>query len=157
MRDPVELLLLLTDSLAIGKAPDPEAAEWFVAGVRRAVARAERLDHTLGLSRSGKRALQTSEAMMTRNVHLVRAAQGVVLDPRASAWDRALRLSEEIEAFVEKTWPAARRLTEPPRDWAPWQVHLFRAACTDLDMPRSPRHLYRLLTSHPLFVSVDDR
>ena len=151
MRDPLELFVELTGSLARGRLPARDVRAWFVEGAVRAVARDERLDHGLRLSNGGHRRLQARVSKLARDMHLAAAARGIVLDPDAPAYAVARRLADEIEAFIAKDWPSARYLPSPPRDWSPWRAHLFHAARTDQALPTDVRHLQRLLADPAAF------
>jgi hypothetical protein len=155
-RDPVENLVAATHAIAQGRPLDAEAAEWFLVGTRRALARAERLDQGLGLGQTGRWRLQGLVAKLARNLHLTEAAAGITFDPNATTYQRAARLAEQIEAFLTDDWPRARVLAMPPKSWAPWRVHLWHAARSDLGLPRDVRHLQRILAEPPPFSRPND-
>jgi hypothetical protein len=149
VREPVSLFVAFSEALHRGELPDDEARRWWLTGTRRALARGERLDQGLGLAQAGRWMLRQRIAKLARDAHLVDAAAGITLDPRATVYQRALRLSEQVEAFLADDWPTARTLSVPPADWAPWHVHLWHAARCDLGLPCDVRHLMRLLAEPP--------
>lgn len=153
MREPIALFAAFSEALARGELPDDEARRWWLAGTRRALARGERLDQGLGLSRQGCWGLQAQVQKLARDAHLIDAAAGITLDPRATNRERAERLAVEIEVFVADDWPATRALPAPPREWAPWRVQLWHAARCDLGLPCDVRHLQRLLANNSAFAA----
>lgn len=156
MREPVALFVAFSEALQRGEMPDDEARRWWLDGTRRALARGERLDQGLGLARTGRWLLRERLAKIARDAHLIAAAHGITLDPLATNYELAARLAEQVEAFVADDWPSARTLQAPPREWAPWRVHLWHAARCDRALPCDVRHLMRLLAEPPGFSRHSD-
>jgi len=140
--DPLAALLELRDACAAGRAPAPNVAAWFAAGIDRARARGERLDAALGLAGAGRRSIRSRLTLLERDRHLIAAAEATTMR-EAPAWEQARRLAP-LAAAMERDRARRRLPLEPEPSWPGWKLHLWHAArCGPL--PQSPEQLWRLL------------
>lgn len=141
---PVDFLGEVFAAASAGRPIAPDAATWLVGGISAAVRRGDSLDASLGIAASGRHSMQRQLLMLLRDRHLMLALEAVCVSARETDWGRCTRLAPLLRSFLADSWPAVKRLADPPAHWPEWRVQLFRAAATDIDLPTTPRGLYNV-------------
>lgn len=149
--DADDLLAELVEALRERRPLDPLVNEWLQRGVYSLVRgeSAGSLDVALGLTRNGAESTPGRVRRIKRDLHLVRALRGVVVDDSVSGWTRCVRLAPLVRSFLANTWPRVRNLQDVPDGWPAWKRELFRAAQTGIALPGTARGLHKALNEAP--------
>lgn len=138
MRDASENFSMLLGAFFMDKPVPRNVQNWFLDGALKAIRRSDSLETGLGIKGAGRCSLQRAFMLRVRDENLIDALEHVSLDASLSTWARCLRLAPLTVRFRTDVWPRYKYADQPPDDWPSYQKSLWRAAKTDLPLPKSP-------------------
>lgn len=118
---------------------------WLVKGILESLRKGEPLDQRLGLCGPGLPVTQHRILLLQRDLHLIAALSYMALADDVTDWQRCLRLAQEIQSFTQRTWPRARKFSEPDHHWPAFKKSLWHASMTGIALPTSAGSLRRIL------------